>query len=190
MADRYAYIPFIGLFLMIAWLVADWGKARQLSAGKLAISAIVCSLALAALTYRQGGYWHDTPSFWQRTLALTENNYFAHDMLGAYLADQGQNDEAAAHFRAALAIRPDDMPANLSLGNYEHGRGNLPAAILRYQVVAQYAGEVGIRSQAYTDLGSAYRQMGDQGKAKLYFESRSEERRVGKECRSRWSPYH
>ena len=24
----------------------------------------------------------------------------------------------------------------------------------------------------------------------LYFRSRSEERRVGKECRSRWSPYH
>ena len=23
-----------------------------------------------------------------------------------------------------------------------------------------------------------------------YFNSRSEERRVGKECRSRWSPYH
>ena len=24
MADRYAYIPFIGLFLMIVWLIADW----------------------------------------------------------------------------------------------------------------------------------------------------------------------
>src|SRR5258706_13849844 len=24
----------------------------------------------------------------------------------------------------------------------------------------------------------------------LFFEDRSEERRVGKECRSRWSPYH
>ena len=26
--------------------------------------------------------------------------------------------------------------------------------------------------------------------ARLYLEQRSEERRVGKECRSRWSPYH
>ena len=25
---------------------------------------------------------------------------------------------------------------------------------------------------------------------RIAFESRSEERRVGKECRSRWSPYH
>ena len=27
-------------------------------------------------------------------------------------------------------------------------------------------------------------------KAKAYMDKRSEERRVGKECRSRWSPYH
>ena len=28
------------------------------------------------------------------------------------------------------------------------------------------------------------------GKIRLYDKRRSEERRVGKECRSRWSPYH
>ena len=27
-------------------------------------------------------------------------------------------------------------------------------------------------------------------KTYLWYEDRSEERRVGKECRSRWSPYH
>ena len=29
-----------------------------------------------------------------------------------------------------------------------------------------------------------------QGSATLQYTERSEERRVGKECRSRWSPYH
>ena len=29
MADRYAYIPFIGLFLMLIWLVADWAQTHQ-----------------------------------------------------------------------------------------------------------------------------------------------------------------
>jgi len=28
------------------------------------------------------------------------------------------------------------------------------------------------------------------GKGPAYIQARSEERRVGKECRSRWSPYH
>jgi len=29
MADRYAYIPLVGLFVMVVWLVGDWGAARQ-----------------------------------------------------------------------------------------------------------------------------------------------------------------
>ena len=171
MADRYAYIPFIGLFLMLTWLAADLAKARHVNASWLAIPAAISLLALGTLSYRQVGYWHDTLSFWQRTLALTPNNYFAHDSLGTYLETQGETDEAAAHFRAAIAIRPDDLPANLNLGTYEHGRGNFPAAIARYQVVAQHAGDLGVRSKAYANLGSVYRQMGDSTKAKPYFET-------------------
>jgi tetratricopeptide (TPR) repeat protein len=169
MADRYAYIPFVGLFVMLTWLVADWAKANQLRAQWLAIPAICWLVTLGTLTYRQVGYWHDIPSFWSRTLALTENNYIAHDTLGEYLARQGQIEDAAAHFRAALAIRPDDLPANLNLGAYEHGRGNLPAAIERYRMVAQHAADVSLRATAYGNLGSAYRQIGDLIKAKQCF---------------------
>jgi len=169
MADRYAYIPFIGLFLMLTWLVADWAQTNQIRAQWLAIPAICWLLALGTLTYRQVGYWHDIPSFWSRTLALTENNYIAHDTLGEYLARQGQIEEAAAHFRAALAIRPDDLPANLNLGTYEHGRGHLAAAIERYQMVAQHAADVSLRATAYGNLGSAYRQMGDLTRAQQCF---------------------
>jgi tetratricopeptide (TPR) repeat protein len=127
-------------------------------------------MALATVTYRQVGYWHDIPSFWTRTLALTENNYIAHDTLGEYLARQGKTEEAAVHFRAALAIRPDDLPASLNLGTYEHGRGNLAAAVDQYQMVAQHAGDVSLRATAYGNLGSAYRQMGELMKAKQCFE--------------------
>ncbi len=171
MADRYAYVPFIGLFLMLTWLVADWAQANQVRPEWLAVAAVGWLLVLGALTYRQIGYWHDIPLFWSRTLALTENNYVAHDTLGEYLARQGRTEEAAAHFRAALAIRPDDLPANLDLGTYEHGRGNLPAAIERYRIVALHAGNVNLRATAYGNLGSAYRQMGELTKAKLCFET-------------------
>jgi len=171
MADRYAYIPFVGLFLMVTWLAADWAKAHQLRSAWLAVVAVGWLLALGTLTYRQVGYWHDIPSFWSRTLALTENNYIAHDTFGEYLARQGRTEEAAAHFRAALAIHPDDLPANLNLGTYEHGRGNLQAAIERYQMVALHAGDVNLRATAYGNLGSAYRQAGELMKAKQCFET-------------------
>ncbi len=171
MADRYAYLSFVGLFLMLTWRVADWAKARQISARWLAIPALGCLVALGTLTYRQVGYWHDTSSFWLRTLALTRDNYVAEANLGEFLFNQGRSDEAAAHFRAALAIRPDGLIANLNLGAYEDRRGNLPAAIEHYQMVVDHAGDVGMRSTAYGSLGFVYRQMGQSVKAKQYFET-------------------
>jgi tetratricopeptide (TPR) repeat protein len=170
MADRYAYIPFIGLFLMSTWLVADWAGSRKISAAWLAIPAVSCLLILGALTYHQVGYWHDTESFWLRTIALTENNWFAHDSLAGFLSNQGRDEEAFAHYRAALAIWPDDLPANLNMGAYEQSRGNLSAAIGRYQVVAIHAADVGLRATAYGNLGSVYRQMGEVDHAKQCFE--------------------
>ncbi len=171
MADRFTYLPFIGLFLMLTWLVADWARAREIPARWLAIPAVSCLLVLGALTYRQVGYWHDIESFWLRTLALTQDNYVAEDNLGDFLFRQGRTEEAAAHFRAALAVRPDGLTANLNLGAYEDGRGNLPAAIERYQMVARHAGDVGMRATAYSSLGFAYRGMGQPVQAKQCFET-------------------
>jgi cytochrome c-type biogenesis protein CcmH/NrfG len=171
MADRYAYIPFIGLFVMLTWLVAEWSTSHErfLSGGWLAIP-VAGLLVLGTLTYRQVGYWHDTESFWLRTLQLTQDNYLAHDILGYYLTSQGRTEEGAAHFRAALAIRPIDPEANMSLGPYEEARGHLPEAIERYQTVAFYAGNVGLRATAFFNLGHAYRDMGELAKAKKCFE--------------------
>ncbi len=170
MADRYAYIPFIGLFLMVTWLVADWARSWRISAAWLAIPAVSYLLVLGTLTYHQVGYWHDTESFWLRTLALTENNWFAHDTLAGFLSNQGRDEEAFAHYRAALAIWPDDLPANLNIGGYEQSHGNMAAAIERYRIVALRAGDVNLRAAAYGNLGSVYRLMGDLIKAKQCFE--------------------
>jgi tetratricopeptide (TPR) repeat protein len=171
MADRYAYIPFIGLFLMITWLVADWAKARKISAKWVAVPAVCCVLVLGTLTYRQVGYWRDSESFWLRTLALTRDNYIAEVNLGDFLSSQDRNEEAAAHFRAALAIYPEGMTANLNLGAYEDGRGNLPAAIEHYRMVVDHAHDVGIRATAYGNLGFVYRRMGDMMQAKQCFDA-------------------
>ena len=174
MADRYAYIPFIGLFVMITWLVADLGASRsqnrKLSSSWLAIPALACLVALGALTCHQVTYWHDTESFWRRTIDLTDENYVAHDILGYYLTTQGRAEEGAAEFRNALAIRTEDPEANLSLGPYEQAHGHLPAAIEHYQKVALYSAVPALRATALFNLGHAYRQIGDLARAKQYFE--------------------
>ena len=54
-------------------------------------------------------------------------------------------------------------------------------------VTKQYAGHKALDDVSLAiPKGSVYGLLGPNGAGK----TRSEERRVGKECRSRWSPYH
>ncbi len=183
MPDHFAYLPFLGLFMMLTWATADWAKDRsadarweeghRIPATWLAVRAVAALLVLGVLTHWQLGYWRNSESIWTHTLAHTENNSVAHDMLGFYLSDEGRPGEAVAHFRAAIAILPGDLSGNLGLGAYEHARGNLPEAIKHYQVVAAHAAQPILRADAYGNMGSVYRQLGDLAKAKECFETSS-----------------
>src|SRR5438874_13750707 len=42
----------------------------------------------------------------------------------------------------------------------------------------------------FDEIAEAYRVLSDPTARAMYDRHRSEERRVGKECRSRWAPYH
>lgn len=171
MADRYAYLPFLGLFLMLTWWAADWAQAHRLEAAWLAGPALCCLLTLGMLTYRQVGYWHDTGSLWAHTLAISRDNYAAQSKLADFLLSQGRAEEAATHFRAALEIVPNGPSATMGLGDYEEHRGNLPAAIERYQAVATRAADADTRATGYDRLGFAYRRIGESTKAKQCFEA-------------------
>jgi protein O-mannosyl-transferase len=171
MADRYAYLSFLGLFLMLTWWTADWAQAHRLSGTWLAVPAVCWLLALATLTHRQISYWHDTESLWVHTLSIDKDNYGAQNNLADFLLGQGRVEEAGAHFRAALAVVPNGPSAILGLGDYEDRRGNLPAAIERYQMVASRAANADTRATGYDRLGFAYSRIGDSSKAKQSFEA-------------------
>ena len=173
LADRYAYISFIGLFVMAVWLVADWAKTktRGVPARWLAVPAAACLLALGIFTYRQVGYWHDSESFWRRTVALTQDNYIAHKGLGSLLYVQGRTQEGLEQVRDVIAIRPDEPYANLILGDYAGRSGNLTEALERYRIVTVQRINPTLRAQAYADMGYIYRQLKQPMKAKPCFET-------------------
>lgn len=170
LADRYAYLPFIGLFLMIVWAAADWAAQRDLKPIWSGVAAVALLAGLSVVTYRQIGYWRDSPTLWLRALAVTDDNFVAHDNLAIFLAQRGREDEAVGHLRAALAIKPNDLLAMLNLGTYEHGHGNLPSAMERYRYVASHAADNDLRANAYANLGSAYRQVGDYENARRCYQ--------------------
>ena len=175
MADRYAYQPFLGLFIMVCWGAAEWAKERRLPAVVLPAVSIVILLMLSALTHRQVGYWNDELSLWSHTLQVTGPNLVADIRIGAELDRQGRTTEALQYFLKALAIRPWDPYANLEIAFYEHRHGNLAGAIEYYKKVLS-SPEVEPESQirAFINMGHIYLDWGDSDDARKCFQAAKE----------------
>ena len=133
MADRYAYISFIGLFIMVSWGAADLAEQRHLSPVWLRGASIAVLLVLAAVTYRQVGFWGDNLTLWSHALEVTHGNYLAENIVGSMLMDQGQSDEALPHLEAATEMNPSDPSAYMSIGAYDQQHGKPQQAIAQYQ---------------------------------------------------------
>lgn len=115
MADRYLYIPQIGLLMLLVWAAAD-AAAGRVSERMQAFVAGATLLALGVLTLQQAILWRDPEALWRHAVAVTQDNFGAHDLLGQEAAARGALDEAIAEYRRALKLQPDFARANLHLG--------------------------------------------------------------------------
>jgi hypothetical protein len=112
-ADRYTYVPLIGIFIMVAWGGAALAARARMPRRVAPIAAAVAILACALAARIQVGYWQDNVSLFTRATVLTlhVDEYAAHLSLGATLAGQGRMDEALRHFTEAMRLRPDSDEA-------------------------------------------------------------------------------
>ncbi len=132
-ADRYSYLPLIGLGIAAAWEVADRFARGRRSRALLWAGAALALLALAAAARLQVGHWRDTRALFARAVAVTLDNYLAHQALATLLLHDGSADEAARHFREALRIKPRWPGAHFGLAEALAAPGDLEAALARYQ---------------------------------------------------------
>jgi Tfp pilus assembly protein PilF len=152
MADRYTYLPEIGLAVALTWLIADLAADRKharllLSAG----AAVVLALLLPAAIHATRA-WKDSETLWERALANTSDNAFAHNNLGTFLARRGRLAQAVPHFEEALRFEPDNFLAHNNLGVALMIQNRLPEAIVHYQKAIARKPDYG---DAEANLGSA-----------------------------------
>jgi len=174
MADRYAYISFIGLFILVSWGVADFAEQRHLSLFWLRGASVAVLLLLAAVTYRQVGFWGDNLTLWSHALEVTQNNYFAENIVGSMLMDQGQAEAALPHLHAATEMNPSDPSAYMSIGAYDQQHGDPRQAIEQYQKTIALTDSavqknLWLRSTTFARMGSTYRQLGNLAQARQSF---------------------
>ncbi len=169
MADRYAYLPLIGLFIMIVWGVTHWASRRRVPAEWLVASGIAILVALSIVTHRQLEYWRDSVTLWTHTLEVTRGNYLAEVDLGAALLQRGEVEAAMGHFRAATAIVPSDPLGNMYIARYAQMQNQLPEAIEAYKRVIRATQDPNLKARAYSNMGHAYRALGNETEAQKCF---------------------
>ena len=150
MADRYFYIPSIGLFIALVFGLADIAKSWRLAPAFSAGIAGGVLLILATLTNAQIQRWRDSFTLFDHTLAVTPPNLHIEHNLGLALGGSGRYDEAAAHFEKTLQIDRNFYDGLVGMGVTRGLQGRLPEAIEYFQAA--------IRSQpraptAHAELG-------------------------------------
>ena len=133
MADRFTYLPQIGISIVIAWGAAE--ALRGWRRGPVVLAAAAAGLAVAwlAVSARQVGYWRDTETLFARALAVTQDNSLAHLSYGEALARAGRLDEARRHYDEALRLNPASAAAHLNVGNALARDGHAEAAGAQYR---------------------------------------------------------
>ncbi len=175
MADRYAYLPFIGLFIAFSWGIADLVERWPLSKIWVPAGVVAILILLSLATRRQLSYWTDDLTLWEHSTEVVHNNWMAENMIGEDLLREGDRESAIPHFRAAAAMEPVFAFPHLHIGIYEEEHQHPREALQELQQVidltepyAKYT--TVIRSNALVYMSYAYNELGDYAEQQKYME--------------------
>ncbi len=166
-ADRYTYLPQIGLSILLTWGVVELCSSWRQRRAVLGSAAGVILAGLLAGACVQAGYWKDSISLWNHTLACTSDNFFAHNNLGLALAAQGDLDGAIPQYEQTLQLKPDYVDAHIALGNALAAEGEFDEAIQHYDRALQLKPDL---VEVNLNIGSALVRQGKLDEAIQHYE--------------------
>lgn len=148
-ADRYTYLPQIGLYVAVVWAAARLGGRLGWRPWMYGVLSAGVLLPLTIVAHVQTSYWRDSESLWKHTLACTENNQIAHRNLGLAVFKKGRVDEAIAHYEEALRIMPVFADVHYNLGFALQQKGDVEGAMAHYEKAIEFQPDF---PQALTNL--------------------------------------
>jgi len=165
-ADRYTYLPQIGLYLLLTWMAVELTASWRCRAWVLGVGAAGILAALILCARAQTSYWHDSESLWAHAVACTSDNALAETNLGSVLFNEGRLDETIAHCQRAVEMQPDYSPAWTGLGSAFLHKGQLAKAISYFRQAVKLHPAY---PSAQNDLALALLQAGNVDEAITHF---------------------
>jgi tetratricopeptide (TPR) repeat protein len=141
MADRYTYVPSIGILLIVAWMVPQ-GRGPARVSGAIAAAAVAAIAACIAVTHYQIGFWQNGVTVWRRAATVTKDNFVAHENLGVILCREIGYAQALPEFEEVVRLRPDFLEGEFYLGGALAHLNRRPEGIphLRIAAAATWSG--------------------------------------------------
>lgn len=133
MADRYAYVPLIGIFAVMVFGIEEVARRRAWGRRAAAVGGVVVLAAAFAATRHHLAVWKDSETLFRAALRVTEDNYVAHANLGHALVARGAVAEAIPHFERAAEIAPRYSVSHVNLGSALVLSGSLEGGIAEYR---------------------------------------------------------
>ncbi len=169
MADRYTYVPLAGVLIAAVWLAGDLPVHRLAGrlapvVGAVAGAAVIVASAAAARVHT--GYWRDSRTLFEHALAVTRDNWLAHNNLAVELKREGKLKQAIGHFRQSLGLFPDNPDANFNLANALAADGSNLEAVAYYQAAVKVRPDF---FEAYNNMGLALLSLNRAGEAVHFF---------------------
>ena len=165
-ADRYAYLPLIGVFVMVVWHTAELADHAGLSPLARAVTAGLVLAGLSFLSWRQIGYWESTVAVWTHALQVTTSNSIAeHNLVDTYFL-AGQHDEGMIHLRNYARLEPLDPIAHAQVGADLQDHGQLRDAINEYEIAMRAGPDSKTQAVTYVNLAVIYVQLGEFSKGR------------------------
>ena len=132
MADRYYYVPSIGLFIALVFGIAELASVWRIGRRPIVVVTAVTLVLLASATAVQASRWRDTDTLFQHTLSVTRDNLVIEYNYGYDLVQRGAYDRAIPHFAEALRLEPRFFAALVYMGLSLEKQGRLRDAIVFY----------------------------------------------------------
>jgi len=156
-ADRYTYLPQIGLYIAVTWAVTDLTRSRRFQRMALGVAALIVVGALSWRCWLQTSYWRDSETLFTHALAVTSNNDVALNNLGIIFLEKGQLDDAISKLQAAIDLRPENGPAHDNLAKAFLKKGQVAEAMVHYRKLLDIEPE---NVEARNTVGTALIQQG------------------------------
>lgn len=166
MADRFAYVPLLGLYVIVAWGAWDWLGRSESRRRSLVVAGAAVVVTCAWLAHRQVLTWSDTVSVWSHAIRVDDGNHRAHMNLGYAFEQQGRLAEAVAHYRRGVDLLPIEPTYRNILGYALIRTGNAHDAIEHLTAALAIDPEY---AAAHTNLGLALTHAGHLDRARYHY---------------------